>query len=79
MVQSVCEMAGFFESKGAETEITPAEKVHSILESQIAPAMDDIIAEYGHLLRSSHHTAIQRCLSIVEEIIYQLEQVEDEA
>jgi hypothetical protein len=48
---------------------TPA----SILESEIAPALDRILLEHGHELRPHHLQEIRRVLTIVEELFSELE------
>lgn len=44
------------------------DELSSILESEIAPALDRIIAEYGHQLRPDYLNTVKRLLDITEEL-----------
>lgn len=50
----------------------------SILEAEVAPALDRILEEYGHRLRPHLLDELRRVLTIVEELFSELDSAYDE-
>jgi hypothetical protein len=52
------------------------DRVHSVLDRNVVPVLDAVLSRHGHVLSDIDHAGLHSALSIVQEIVFRLEQVE---